>query len=64
MYTIKLWHPHPEIEERLKRANYKVGEELEIWQVGDFVRDLGSVNLNAMFVGHEVFVDTRLFRQR
>lgn len=64
MYTIRLWHPHPEIEERLKRANYKVGEELEAWQVGDFVRDLGSVNLNAMFVGNEVFVDTRLFRQR
>lgn len=64
MYTIKLWHPHESVEKLLKEANYKVGETLEGWQLGDFVNDLQCVGLNVMFVGNEVFVDSRLFRQR
>lgn len=64
MYTIKLWHPYESIEKRLKEANYKVGETLDSWQLGDFVKDVQNVNLNVLIVGHEIFVDTGLFRQR
>ena len=64
MYTIKAWHPHDEIVRRLSEAGYAVGKEIRIHEIANFVEQCRRHNLNTMFVGHEVFVDSRLFRQR
>ena len=64
MYTIKAWHPFGEVVTRLTMAGYTVGQEIRIHEIANFVEQCRRHNLNVMFVGHEVFVDSRLFRQR
>lgn len=64
MYTIRTWHPHDEIVRRLSEAGYAVGQEIRIHEIANFVEQCRRHNLNTMFVGHEVFVDSGLFRQR
>lgn len=64
MYTIKTWNPYREVAKRLAMAGYTVEQEIRIYEIANFVEQCRRHNLNTMFVGHEVFVDTGLFRQR
>lgn len=64
MYTIKTWHPYGEVVKRLVMAGYTVGQEIRIHEIANFVEQCRRHNLNTLFVGHEVFVDSGLFRQR
>ena len=64
MYKIATWHPHDSVISKLESANYKVGELLEVWEIGEFIVDMRNVGLNIMIIGDTIFVDSRRFGQR
>ncbi len=64
MYTIAAWHPDGSVISKIKSAYYAIGQELEVWEIGEFVVDMRNVGLNIMIIGDNIFVDSGRFCQR